>query len=123
MFTLNCDLCGSRYVTDNAQRRYCTDACRLKAWRKEQKAKKEANLTWSECPGCWCDFPHKNPKKRFCSTKCKSAYNNQILRERERRDNWKPITPYTAPLTDEEQVALMLARAFRSQDAEDKFGG
>jgi hypothetical protein len=119
MFKLKCQECGIDHESNWSGKLYCTDACRLKAWRKEQKSKKAANLEWTTCPGCGDKFPHKNPKKVFCTAKCKTSWHRWNDAENAKRVDELKRQQYTAPLSDQDKVDLMLQRAMRQQGNND----
>lgn len=114
MFNLICGECGDHFETGWSAAKFCSDACRLKSWRSKKKAEKK--VYHSTCPNCWDSFAHKNPKKEFCTPKCKTAFHRKQQGEQEKQDRYFNSHNYFAPPTPEEQVNSMLEKAYRQQE-------
>src|SRR5579863_1699162 len=117
MFNLICEECSQHFESERQSAKFCKDECRLKNWRSKKALTKK--VYHSTCPNCWDDFAHKNPKKEFCSPKCKTAFHRKQANEQEKQDRYFNAHNYFAPLTPEEQVNKMLSNALREQELED----
>jgi len=114
-----CIECSKHFESNWPTVKFCSDKCRLKHWRSEQK--KKARVNWSVCPNCHQRFAHKNPKKLFCTPKCKTAYHRAELARQEEYDKYDRSHGYYAPPTPEEQLETMLKRVWldRQNEIED----
>jgi len=116
MFNLICEQCEEHFETNWSSAKFCGDYCRVKHWREQKKSQKTVHH--STCPNCWGSFAHKNPKKEFCSPKCKTAYHRRRQGELEKQDRYFDAHNYFAPPTPEEQIRETLERLYNSQQAE-----
>lgn len=99
-----CPVCNKIFTTLNGRRKYCSDNCRRKKWRKEnyerylevnrrawkRKQDKKVSLAEKEliCPYCGKSFLNTKSRNysyiRFCSPSCQRAHNRAKKREEER---------------------------------------
>ena len=65
-----CDSCGKTYTPkDRAQRRFCSDSCRLEFWRRERRV----DLGRSICVYCGVEYKRKSKNSVFCGSKCQAT--------------------------------------------------
>ena len=121
-----CQHCGE-YLGYKTGEKYCSNACKQKAYRARLKAEKAKPLTfgetpkddrtptekaidtkrneqrWKTCPQCWEEFPVNGLQKgrRYCSDSCKQAHYRARNAWKAERQSTNPGAPTEIiPVTD-----------------------
>lgn len=92
-----CPVCNKVFITTNSQKKYCSESCRRKNWKKNNREKYlSANRrSWRKrqdkkirgltkdliCPNCGKKFSNTKSRNystiKFCSAKCRNLYNGR----------------------------------------------
>ncbi len=73
--TVACAVCGQRFKKKNYNQKYCTVTCARKAQYKRERADIEDVAIPRNCAWCNMSFIAHRKDGRFCSRKCRDAYN------------------------------------------------
>lgn len=89
--TRQCECCLDWFASENPRRRYCTDTCRNKQWRRASRDIAVRPTTCAECPAR-IEQPRAN--RRFCSDACRQrAATHSRGREPTHRPGAVPPSP------------------------------
>ena len=89
-----CKHCGNEFHSNWPAAQYCSDKCRVAAFRERKKSEPKGMKI---CPGCYQRFAAKNSKKRFCSDACKMACYRQRKEITDMYQN-QPVERFLEPI-------------------------
>lgn len=65
----NCVVCGSKFIKQSINQKYCSQNCYKIAVIKREKIRKMKNSNKKNCLWCKCEFEPR-PNRKFCSPEC-----------------------------------------------------
>ena len=92
-YTVKCEICGTKIVSNRLDRRCCSDACRVEMKKRLYRERKEREARTRICPICKGKFVVKtvNSPRKYCGRRCAEKASNTMSTLRYLTNNKKPL--------------------------------